>query len=274
MDDHSTDDTWQYLQNIQDTRLVPLKNIGTERSEARNTGLDVAKGKYICFTDDDDLVSNTYFSDFYDAIQINGEDENTMYRCTFEYIYEDGRKKKKGPVFNPVKHQSPAQFIAYHFCGLWTLAIHRDLALKGRFDPRFPHWQDTHYMLQLCAFRFSLIQINSVNYYYRIHSRMGSLNTYQVRSMTEKAEINVAAIQDFFNHYPTLKSLPANCKDFLMAEKYLEYAVNTLKLENQENRISNSFILLKQSLKKGIYSAFFKNYIVYLYNLLKTKLSI
>jgi len=168
VDDHSTDNTIEYLNSLQDTRLEIRTNNGVERSEARNTGLDMASGNYVCFIDDDDYVSTEYLSDFYDAIQLDKYDENVVFRCSFQYIYEDGKKPKIGSSYDLNKYQTVAHFVAFEFCGLWTLAIDIKLARKGRFDSRFPHWQDTHFLLQIFNENSILIQSRSINYFYRI----------------------------------------------------------------------------------------------------------
>ena len=61
VDDHSSDNTPQAIAEFSDTRIIYIRqpeNLGV--STARNTGIQQAKGEYICFLDDDD----EYLPDF------------------------------------------------------------------------------------------------------------------------------------------------------------------------------------------------------------------
>jgi glycosyltransferase involved in cell wall biosynthesis len=55
IDDASTDDTPDYLKSLDDSRVRMLRNVGrTGVSVARNRGIDVARGEWLAFLDDDD----------------------------------------------------------------------------------------------------------------------------------------------------------------------------------------------------------------------------
>lgn len=57
IDDASNDETWSWLQGLDDARVKPLRLAQhSERAKARNLGLQSAKGPFVLFLDDDDLL--------------------------------------------------------------------------------------------------------------------------------------------------------------------------------------------------------------------------
>lgn len=61
VDDNSTDGTISWLEEQYKSKVKIIKNVGKGPGAARNTGLNIAKGKYIQFFDSDDLLSNNKF---------------------------------------------------------------------------------------------------------------------------------------------------------------------------------------------------------------------
>lgn len=66
VDDGSTDGSGkicdEYAEREDRIKVVHQKNLGV--SVARNHGLDVASGDYVCFVDSDDYVTENYLSNF------------------------------------------------------------------------------------------------------------------------------------------------------------------------------------------------------------------
>ena len=72
VNDGSTDSTKEILESYKENKfdfsltIIHQKNAGV--SAARNTGINNAKGKYLCFVDADDVISSDYLEILYNAI--------------------------------------------------------------------------------------------------------------------------------------------------------------------------------------------------------------
>lgn len=264
IDDKSADDTKVQLSNVYDSRLIVLENNAIERSAARNTGIEKAMGRYVCFLDDDDKYEKDYLKDFYDRLKELKFPTDKILRTAFYKYFENG-KIEKGVLYNETIHNNPVRFAAYNMCGVWSLCIPRQCLQNIRFDERFPHWQDTHLILRLLG-QYEMVQLACHRYCYNIHKEMGSQKNFgDSRELIAKAQINVAAIDDFFNNYSSIanKYLPTNTRSFLIAEKYAQYALRALKKDKTQG-----IQLMRQSIQSGFFIRLWKYYLLFVFNYL------
>lgn len=59
---------------VKDSRIKVIHKVNGGVSSARNVGLDVAKGEWICFVDSDDLIEADYMQKMYEAAINNNSD--------------------------------------------------------------------------------------------------------------------------------------------------------------------------------------------------------
>ncbi|TGJ76367.1 putative glycosyltransferase EpsJ [Caproiciproducens galactitolivorans] len=85
VNDGSKDDSLSILLHFQERysniTVINQKNCGM--SQARNAGLAVARGEYICFVDSDDYVAPTYLEELYNACVETGSD----IACCYYYFH-------------------------------------------------------------------------------------------------------------------------------------------------------------------------------------------
>ena len=145
-------------------------------SNARNLGLDAAKGDYITFIDDDDYVSPSYLSELFSKstehiISVcyplsfkDGTEIYEPYRITKDYI----KNVNKGKChFNAAKR---------FFSGPVYKLINRNIIGERRFDKRFSNGEDSLFMF-LISDRFNYVDFTSTAAVYYRRLRYNSATT-------------------------------------------------------------------------------------------------
>lgn len=74
INDGSTDDTLNILNEVNDPRVVVINKKNEGSGKARNAGLEVATGEYVIFLDADDEIPNDYIDRLVSNIQLNNSD--------------------------------------------------------------------------------------------------------------------------------------------------------------------------------------------------------
>lgn len=94
-----------------DSRIKVIHKQNGGASSARNTGIDVSSGVYICFIDSDDYIKETYVEKLYDAITSTSSDIAVCnhYRQTKDNLY------MKLPYSDMVKTDRDSDFF-YYLC--------------------------------------------------------------------------------------------------------------------------------------------------------------
>ncbi|MCK9220806.1 MAG: glycosyltransferase family 2 protein [Bacteroidales bacterium] len=142
-------------------------------SNARNIGLDEAKGDYICFIDDDDFVSPLYLEELYlkakpDIVSLcrplaftDGKEDYHTYLITrdFDSNYSLG----KIPFYRSKKF----------FSGSVYKLIYKDIICDRKFDTRFKNGEDSIFMF-LISDRLKYVDFTSSNAIYYRRNREGS----------------------------------------------------------------------------------------------------
>ena len=244
VDDGSTDSTKEVVSGIKDERVRYFFQKNQERSIARNHGIDLAKGKYICFLDDDDYYMPDFLSTFYDDLAQKGFPDIIL-RTGFIQI-ENGREVGRSDFFNRIKDVNPTCFCAYHFCAVVTMCIPKVFLKDVKFPIAFRHWQDTHLILRLLAL-YPFRQLDVHTYAYIQHPQMGSRSIYHFSDAKERIQSNVEAMFHVFREYGGVIGpyLSDDTLDYLVSEKYLNHANGALKY----GKVKLASQIIKKSLK-------------------------
>lgn len=102
IDDGSTDGSGELCEELKkrDERILLIHKANAGLGFARNSGLDIATGKYITFLDSDDYIEPTMIEELYNGMKTNGVDECKM---GFQHVKNDksvtSEKKYKFELF-------------------------------------------------------------------------------------------------------------------------------------------------------------------------------
>ena len=152
---------------------LDISLIVTERgnvSNARNIGLDMANGEYICFIDDDDYVSPCYLEKL---LEKSGKD--TVSLC-YPLSFIEGRDDFEPSYCMTQEYQrcfkrgiQPFYRAKKFFQGPCMKLIHRDIIGDRRFDIRLQNGEDTVFMF-LISDRIKYVDFTGTDavYYRRI----------------------------------------------------------------------------------------------------------
>lgn len=142
-------------------------------SNARNIALDNAKGEYITFIDDDDLISPSYLQELYDNVA-----PDTVSLC-YPYAFNDGEIEKQLPYGNTeaydyyMEHKctSLSSKVRKYFSGPCMKLIPMSFIQGRRYDVRFINGEDSLYMF-LISDKIKKVTFTSKNaiYYRRYRS--------------------------------------------------------------------------------------------------------
>ena len=240
IDDGSTDNSINVIKRYRDKRihLFTQKNIGV--SKTLNRGIQLSKGKYICFLDADDKYHPEklsyqveYMDSGFDIVTtevqaIDDKDE----KSSFEHFNVTWNSYDKDKIFGKDKLSN---FLYKNYFCKSSLMIKKNLFDKyGLFDPRLITAYDLELWLKIIP-NAQITRIDKVLTYYRWHNKNETtINNNRIRT-------ELLLILDNF-----IKNIDTSIDDKLL-KKYLESINNCIK----ENNLYKGFIALQ--LIKNVY---------------------
>ena len=262
VDDGSTDESGKICDEYvkKDSRIKAIHKENGGLSSARNTGLDIATGKYISFIDSDDYVTENFIEKMYNALQ---ENKAEMAQCLFT-------KDKFESVKMQIEVLDSEQAIEYwndiQYHNFFVIACNKLYNLKLFENLRFPLGkisEDAFTTYKVFDKAKKIVIIPDILYYYRstpdsITNRKFSVKRYDALQAYEE-EINYFKKND--------KERLAYSAMVLYQHILKRYYLMTYKFID-ENKNENLKILLKK-IKNN-----FKNFVRYSHDDLKTKFKV
>jgi len=150
VDDGSTDNTRELVNGFEDSRIHYIWQENSERAVARNNGIRLSKGEFICFLDSDDYFLENHLEVFKNIIDQESERETFIVSNFFQEI--DG-VRKDFQIYNS-KLNDPFRF--YWENNILTptaVCIHRAILQKFQFPEKWKkaYWEDSYLWLNIIA---------------------------------------------------------------------------------------------------------------------------
>lgn len=138
-------------------RIKVIHKINGGVSSARNEGLKVAKGFFICFVDADDYIKPGYFSFI------------SKYKDVAEILIFTSEHVKSNLLLLDYRELLNSK---YYVGTLWSYVIRRSVIINNKisFDPKLPYSEDHCFLLETLVFPPKIAIIHGSYYYYRTRS--------------------------------------------------------------------------------------------------------
>ena len=208
IDDGSRDNSLSICKEYetQDQRYKVFHQSNKGPSVARNVGLDVAKGRWVCFVDSDDTVESGYLHELFDTIQKYEADVVFIGQHKF---YENGNKESFIPddvdenVIKTFENLSDKDMFGY----TWIKSFRKNVIGNIRFDSALSLFEDEVFTCQVlpnCT-RVGVVRKPIYNYY------IGDSNTLMGRTYDDYC----LKCDKVYQAWQKLLSMKSNKKDFM-----------------------------------------------------------
>lgn len=150
IDDGSSDNSLTICKKyeMQDQRYRVIHQSNSGPSSARNAGLDISTGKWICFIDSDDYIEVSYLQEIFDAIH---QYEADVIFIGHHKVYENGKKETFIP--DEVCETNLKTFMELSekdmFGYTWIKSFRRDAVKDIRFDVTLNLFEDEVFTCQV-----------------------------------------------------------------------------------------------------------------------------
>lgn len=183
VDDGSSDNSWNIIDKMShyDSRIIAVKHEkNMNQASAKNTGLNMARGKYISFIDSDDWIHKDFLYTLYNSAEINNADIAIGYGIVIDEksnnwveVWGENHFGKLG-VYN--RGQFDDLFIKVCYNGACWNKIYRRIFIKEKniqFDTELSAAEDQYFMIMALT-QAQKISICDAIYFYikRISSTM------------------------------------------------------------------------------------------------------
>ncbi len=177
IDDASNDNTYKVVSDFENYKIKYVKNeLNIERSASRNKGIELAKGKYICFLDSDDIWEPNHLEVIYNYLTSNNFPEILLFTGYTWHFSDDNIQNVVLPNtynFNPVEY-----IIEYQPCPS-SVCISKSILTKYKFNENLFINEDVELFARIVT-QYPLIKLNDYTVVVVVHNEntRGTIKDY------------------------------------------------------------------------------------------------
>lgn len=180
IDDGSTDASFSIIEKyaISHPNIVAIHKENGGVSSARNKGLGLAKGNFVCFVDSDDYVEPNYLEDLHNCISNNDTDiALCLISCSREKVSSTNTVyNNKDAIITSILNNEE------HNAGPYNKLFRKDIIGNLRFAEDIFLGEDTLFCVEYAKKCSTAIRINKVLYHYE-------MPTCSIQYRTDKSKI-------------------------------------------------------------------------------------
>lgn len=258
IDDGSTDNSSKICDKyvLKDNRIKVLHKENRGPSEARNTGINNAKGDYLIFLDSDDFWCENFLSMCIGKIKIDKEYYSIIIGSAQKYYMDNGKYEYISKHFddNNIDGKNGIETLKYilkqdidYEWYSWRYLIKSDLIIKNlvEFSAEISYAEDVEFMQKIFIMAEKVAYIDCVFINYLFHRSGSILNTPNIKKTLDKIKVSKKcfeyiekSVQD-----PEVKYMLKKNISILFMSAYGDF----LKIndENIKREIKNSMYILK-----------------------------
>jgi len=164
IDDGSSDNTCNIIEEFTDVRVNYYYQKNTERSQARNNGIKLAKGNFICFLDSDDTYCVNHLEVFQQYIKQHNFPKALLFSNPI-VIHNQNEIQEKVPPFSG---NDSLAYILKNSIIPDRVCIHRNVFENYEFNPQIYIGEDTILWAQITN-TYPMFHIDQFTVKYLIH---------------------------------------------------------------------------------------------------------
>ena len=148
VDDGSTDNTNSVVNNYKklDNRIKYIYQINSERSAARNNGINHSNGDWICFLDSDDIYHINHLEEFCNLIKKNNGNKGLYFSGLSYGEYSDDLEEYNMSYYNNL------EFVLLNTIGTPRGCVSKEILKKHQFDEKIKIGEDKELWSRISQF--------------------------------------------------------------------------------------------------------------------------